>query len=145
MPVAPAYDWTGFYVGGHGSVSWSHTSSSVFDTPTGAIVSAPVGGTASAVHGGGQIGFDYMMPSRVVIGFLADVSSGETRSSTTVDAFGTSTNQSQTYESGTVRGRLGYAFDRVLLYGTGGWAWSNGQSTRTQVTGAVNLATAGTV
>ncbi len=30
---------------------------------------------------------------------------------------------------GTVRGRLGYAFDRVLVYGTGGFAYANVKST----------------
>jgi opacity protein-like surface antigen len=31
-----------------------------------------------------------------------------------------------------------------LLYGTGGWAWSSNQYIRTQLTGTLNLATAGT-
>jgi outer membrane immunogenic protein len=30
-----------------------------------------------------------------------------------------------------VRGRLGYAWNNVLLYGTGGWAWGNSSSTNT--------------
>ena len=52
--------------------------------------------------------------------------------------------QTTVFDSETVRGRLGYAFDNVLLYGTGGWAWSNDQFIRTQLTGTLNLATAGT-
>jgi outer membrane immunogenic protein len=43
-----------------------------------------------------------------------------------------------------VRGRLGYALDNVLFYGTAGWAWSSDQAIRTQLTGAFNNATAGT-
>ena len=33
--------------------------------------------------------------------------------------------------TGTVRGRIGYAFDNVLLYGTGGYAWANNKITLT--------------
>ena len=32
---------------------------------------------------------------------------------------------------GTVRGRLGYAFYYVLLYGTGGYAWADNRITAT--------------
>ena len=37
--------------------------------------------------------------------------------------------------SGTVRGRLGYAFDKWLVYGTGGFAWTYNQFKRTQIEG----------
>ena len=30
---------------------------------------------------------------------------------------------------GTVRGRVGYAFDQVLVYGTGGYAWADNRIT----------------
>src|SRR4030095_5703184 len=30
---------------------------------------------------------------------------------------------------GTVRGRVGYAFDQVLIYGTGGYAWADNRFT----------------
>jgi outer membrane immunogenic protein len=31
---------------------------------------------------------------------------------------------------GTVRGRVGYAFDQVLIYGTGGYAWADNRTDR---------------
>ena len=37
---------------------------------------------------------------------------------------------------GTVRARVGYAFDHFLLYGTGGLAWTFDQVTRTQIAGS---------
>jgi opacity protein-like surface antigen len=125
--MAPLYDWTGFYIGGHISESWSHTNSTTTNTVSGAVVDSG-SENRSDFHGGGQVGYDYMMPSRFVIGILADVSSGNSNSST----FSNHSDSSKTDVSGTVRGRLGYAFNNVLLYGTGGWAWSTGSVTRTQ-------------
>jgi len=153
-PAAPAYrplvvplvfDWTGPYVGGHGSFSWSHTSSTTIDLPTGASTTATE--DTSHAHGGGQIGYDYEMPSRFVLGIVADFTTGESTNSTTSNAAGTvvESHVTKTNMSGTVRGRFGYALDSVLLYGTGGWAWATGSANRSQLAGTVNGAGPGTV
>jgi opacity protein-like surface antigen len=142
VPPSANYDWTGFYIGGHGDFSSSSTGGSTVNLAMGANAS-PVDNSLPSWHGGMQLGFDYMMPSRVLLGIAADVTSGETATTRTTDAFGTAANQTTVFDSETVRGRLGYAFDNVLLYGTIGWAWSSNQYVRTQLTGALNNATAG--
>jgi opacity protein-like surface antigen len=141
VPPSANYDWTGFYIGGHGEFSRSSTNGSTINRATGATASA-VNDNLPSWHGGMQLGFDYMMPSRVLLGIEADATSGGTRTRNT-DAFGTAANQTTVFDSETVRGRLGYAFDNVLLYGTAGWAWSSNQYVRTQLTGTLNNATAG--
>jgi opacity protein-like surface antigen len=142
---APAadYDWTGFYIGAHVDDSWSKTGGSTVNTASGAASAAIIADTPNW-HGGIQAGYDYMMPSRVVIGLSADVSSGGTRVNTASDASGVSANQTVVFDSEAVRARLGYAVDNFLFYGTGGWAWSNNQYIRTQLTGTLHQATAGT-
>ena len=141
--IQTVYDWTALYIGAHGSVSWNNDTTTVTNTATGTTF--PSGsGSRTLWHGGGQIGFDYMLPAHIVIGLVTDVSSGNSNTVTTAEAAGTSTTTGKTFENGTVRGRLGYAFDRLLVYGTGGWAWSSGTVTRTQLTGTAGGAIAGT-
>lgn len=75
--------------------------------------------------GGVQGGYNWQLGSTpFVIGIETDISFGSISSS-----WG-GTNQFDPYYGkdsatmfGTVRGRIGYAFDRVLVYGTGGLAW----------------------
>jgi outer membrane immunogenic protein len=140
---APNYDWTGFYVGPHVSGGWFRSNGNTVNTPTGAAFPAANGNT-SQWGGGIQLGFDYMMPSRMVIGLTADMSSGGTKTTTISDASGTSANRTTVFDSETVRARIGYAADNILYYATGGGAWSNDQFVRTQLTGVLNNATAGT-
>src|SRR5271169_1560555 len=64
---APQYDWTGFYLGAHALYSWSHNNFQTEDTATGHEF-APGSNNTSAPHFGGQIGYDYMLPSRWVLG-----------------------------------------------------------------------------
>ncbi len=137
------YDWTGLHVGGHVGNASLATSGSTVNTVTG-TTSGSIYANPPNWYGGVQFGYDYMLPSRVVLGVEADVSSGGIRQTTTTEAAGTSTNLTTVFDSETVRARLGYALDNILLYGTGGWAWSNNQYVRTQLTGTLNLATAGT-
>lgn len=140
------YDWTGLYLGGRVDYSRANIDSTTINTATG-VLDTSFGGATSNFHGGGQAGFDYMMMSRVVIGVLADVTTGDRRTTTISNAAGTNvrTEESKTVGSGTVRGRLGYVFGNVLLYGTGGWAWTSATATRTQVVGKTSSATPGTI
>ena len=131
MVEAPAvYDWTGFYIGGNLGYAFSGDDrvglQSSFDYSINDIDKLELSG----VFGGAQIGADWQWNS-LVLGAIADV-----EGSTTYDDF-TKTFVAKTGADlkvhasddidwwGTVRGRHGWAIDRVLIYGTGGLAWAD--------------------
>ncbi|WP_069307046.1 outer membrane protein [Methylobrevis pamukkalensis] len=124
IPAAPEapmeaaiFDWTGIYAGAN--IGYGFGGEDVIGTrPPGLGV-----GTAeiSGVFGGLQVGYNYQMGSAVV-GIEADlqladieddVSNGTVSGTATVDWFGT------------VRPRVGFAYDRTLFYGTGGLAYGH--------------------
>ncbi len=88
--------------------------------------------------GGGQIGYNYQFTpgSGVVIGFEADAQYVDFGRDRNRFAFTPGLNPGALVFNpnglsgldffGTVRGRLGYAWDRTLLYGTGGFAYGSG-------------------
>lgn len=80
------------------------------------------------VIGGGTIGCNRQY-DRIVIGLEADISATSQRSTSAVTLLGTAlVTTSLTRELdvlGTVRGRLGYAFDNTLIYATGGLAYAH--------------------
>jgi len=148
VPV-PVFTWTGFYAGinagyGFGTGNDNNRTTTVLAT---APVFAP-GAVGAAVFnnrnnnegfvGGGQIGYNYQFTpgSGVVIGVEADaqyVDFGSQRNNASI--IGANVNNltfvnpnglSGLDYFGTVRGRLGYAFDRTLVYGTGGFAYGGG-------------------
>lgn len=120
-PVVAAYNWSGFYLGGHGGWGTGDASAS----SAGFSRSPSIDGW----FGGGQAGYNWQgAGSPWVFGIEADISGGDiggsqaflgTTVSTSLDLFGT------------VRGRIGYAFDGVMVYGTGGWAWGKNKVTLT--------------
>lgn len=118
---APAFNWSGFYLGGHVGAGWaSAATNDILDFDL-----KPKG-----VVGGIQGGFNYQFSNRIVVGLEADVSFADMNAGrNVVHVFGplVTTNRSafpiDTF--GTVRGRVGYAFDRLLPYATGGFAWAN--------------------
>jgi len=155
---APAYSWTGWYVGGNAGASFGHaktdfnaapatvnTTFGSFDTPglAGSAITEPAG-----VIGGGQIGYNWQFSPILVAGLEADIqASGERDSITLTGPFsftgvgqpvtGTTVIDYQTKIDwfGTVRGRIGYLFGdgAVMTYVTGGLAYGkvdlNGTST----------------
>jgi outer membrane immunogenic protein len=118
--VSPATNWSGFYVGAMGGYGWSNS------------VSASVGGvnlgTANTDalkggFGGGTIGYNWQAPgSQFVWGFEVDAAGGSIGYSET---FGPAVVRDRINAMGSVTGRLGVAFDSVLLYAKGGYAWAN--------------------
>jgi outer membrane immunogenic protein len=140
-PPTPVYNWTGFYIGGNVGYGWSHGDFTNTITATLGDIQRTASNSGSikgeGVLGGGQIGFNYEFPSHWVLGIEADIDATHITSSTsgcftgagqiTTAVCGTRNNKLEDF--GTVRGRLGYAFNNVLVYGTGGWAWGHGTNT----------------
>lgn len=120
----PTYNWNGFYIGGHVGYGWGHTSENVFD-PAGTLVDS-VGFDSNGAFGGGQIGLNYMLTPNWVLGLEADISGADIKGSVSAcAATGCATGNTKVDDFGTVRGRIGYAWNNVLFYGTGGWAWGH--------------------
>jgi high affinity Mn2+ porin len=138
-PVPQAYDWTGLYVGGHlgyagGRSNWSlppdlASSFSLYQ-------SSDIFTGAGSYFGGLQIGYDYMLPNRIVLGAQLDasfpgfprneISIGGTSIFSTPE-IGLASYGENVLHSGTLRGRVGYAPGNWLFYATGGFAWTYDQ------------------
>jgi outer membrane immunogenic protein len=115
--VAPAFTWTGLYLGGHGGYGWGRIRSI---DPTGLTPDSTVdtkGGLA-----GGQIGYLYQM-GPWVLGVEGTMAWSDVKFNS-VGPFGIGTINVKNDYIGTVAGRAGYAFDRALLYGKGGVAFT---------------------
>jgi outer membrane immunogenic protein len=118
LPVA--YDWTGFYVGGHVGYGWA-------DKDWRDAFGLATTHTSDGFLGGGQVGFNYQI-NQFVLGVEGDVSWANLTGSST-QTFGlaapvTSTFNTDVEWTATLTGRLGVAFDRWLVYGKGGVAWA---------------------
>ena len=128
-PIPPAFTWTGFYVGANAGYGFRGGSSSYTDATYGTVTES---GSKGGFVGGGQIGYNYQLTpgSGWVLGAEADFQ-GTTFGRRGDGSIGTTSYYGVAPSLdwfGTVRGRLGYAFDRWLVYGTGGFAYGGGSA-----------------
>lgn len=152
IPMAPAFSWTGFYIGANVGGAWTPNNGGSDFGPLfpGFIVLAPQariptvfpgqldvlggGGRQSGVIGGGQVGYNWQV-NQFVLGFEADAQgtglNGGSASATR--SFGppillATVNQTVTVDFGRIdwmasfRGRAGFAVNQALFYVTGGAA-----------------------
>jgi outer membrane immunogenic protein len=158
-PPAPAFSWTGFYIGGNIGYAAEHDSSGTtnFNQPA-AVVSTPQSfvGSGSSFAGGVQGGYNMQFAPSWVLGVEGDwdsvkLSSGNFCRTTDngppcADAGRGFLNMSETTDwLASVRGRLGWVWNGVLVYGTGGGAWGKVNTTLNAtclVAGCGNNATA---
>jgi outer membrane immunogenic protein len=137
-PYAPysagVYDWSGLYIGvnagyGVGTSNWTDPNNpNPAGTPsTGdfTITGFLVGGTVGANFQTGEFVFGVEVDGDGS-GIRGTAAPASGFCALTTAALSTATGcQTQNTWMGTARGRIGYAFDRVLVYGTGGLALGN--------------------
>jgi outer membrane immunogenic protein len=131
MPYkAPAYvgvyNWTGFYLGINGGYAWADSDWNGF-----AVNNKPSGGMVGVTAGYNWQGAG----SPFVFGLEGDIDWAFIDGSTPCFAVGLAC-QTKNNWFGTVRGRVGYAFDRFLPYVTGGLAVGDIEANLVPFTGA---------
>jgi opacity protein-like surface antigen len=116
-PPIANYDWSGLYFGGNVGYGRGYGRNTLFDpNPTAADSSF------GSLFGGMQFGYNYRLPSRLLVGIEGDFSfpnyldDGIVASRSTPASFVT---EKLDFVS-TLRARAGYAFDHWLFYATGG-------------------------
>jgi outer membrane immunogenic protein len=103
----PYTSWAGFYIGGHAGGGWIESGNTAF-------------------VGGGQVGYNWQFAPNWILGIEADISGADWGGTNTVAVpGGTLAVTSDLNWLASVRGRLGYTWDRYMLYFTGGGAWAD--------------------
>ena len=140
----PVLSWTGFYVGANAGGLWSGNNSGSLQIYGGqpgltpALSAIPAGRNVfnnyGGFLGGGQVGYNYQLMQRFVIGAEADIQ-GMAGNAGAANFTGVSSADGTTYTTygkassnlqyiGTVRGRVGYlVMPTLLAYGTAGFAY----------------------
>ncbi|WP_377295710.1 outer membrane protein [Rhizobium sp. SGZ-381] len=108
--AAPAFSWTGAYIGVLGGYGWGNGD---FD--------GGVNGSEDFDGGriGGFVGYNWELSSGFLVGLEGDVNYDWNEETVAGADVGTDF-------SGSVRGRVGYAMDRAVIFAAGGWTATNG-------------------
>jgi outer membrane immunogenic protein len=123
VAAAPVFTWTGFYVGVNAGYGWNTNDDDVVIPGVGTFEADDEGGFV----GGGQVGYNYQIGS-FVLGLETDIQYADIGGDTNFGGILTGDDDDESWFS-TVRARAGVAFDRALIYATGGLAYgevSNG-------------------
>jgi outer membrane immunogenic protein len=128
-PATPTWSWAGFYAGLNAGGGWDADPHNIVISTTPLLGGYPAttnGTKASGALGGATFGYNWQR-SNVVFGLEADIDASSIRNSFSprvINTFGdTLTAEKDLNYVSTIRGRLGLAFNNVLVYGTGGFAF----------------------
>ncbi len=134
-PMAPppiVWNWTGFYVGINGGGGWARST----QTDTAGTTSGSYNQSGALV--GGTIGYNWQM-TNWVLGIEADWDWANINGNVTTANCTNGTCFTNLRSFGTVRPRLGYAWDRWLVYATGGLAWGDIKVGQDSCAGALTI------
>ncbi len=137
---APAFSWTGFYIGG--DIGAAFTSTSVSGTGLAAYEYAthgllPGSLSSSGFMGGGYVGYNYQLNQNFVLGLEGDFQGTSNSKSYTANYDGAIfTTKASLDWLAAINGRLGVAYDRALFYAIGGVAWAGANGSFSATDGA---------
>jgi outer membrane immunogenic protein len=129
----PPYSWTGFYIGANIGADWTRTKTTASADPIGWLFQTPFVNAAgtrtlsdTSVIGGVQAGYNWQY-NVFVAGIEADISGLNANETSIVDPLvpccgGIMIQSFKQTVFATLRPRIGVAFDRTLVYATGGLA-----------------------
>jgi outer membrane immunogenic protein len=137
---APAFNWTGFYFGGHAGAGFGTSESTLTSLNVAGlgIIPGAIGPLPLASHnvngfiGGGQVGYNWQFSPVFVAGIEGDFSwSGMEGDAPCLVVLSCGTKVNWVAD---ITGRVGFTVDRALIYLKGGAAWAD-----TEYSVALNL------
>jgi outer membrane immunogenic protein len=140
-PLVRVFSWTGFYVGADIGYAWGRDSTTEYFTATNTLTGLKWDYDLKGVTGGLFAGGNYQT-GPLVLGVEADIELADIKGGFNDPALGGAGNTRIDWQ-GSVRGRLGFAADKALFYGTGGLAYANISHTYNNLVAGTAETTAG--
>jgi len=135
-PPVPLFTWNGFYIGANVGGKWAFIDDTVTSGGTSVTFSDD---RNSSWIAGGQLGYNWQAPgSPWVFGIEGDIDAQDFHRDRVIGAaigpfIAGDTFSFESKWQASLRGRIGYAIDRTLLYATGGAAFTQVKGTATLV------------
>lgn len=119
MPMPMVHNWAGSYVGGFIGGAHALWIDDFYRNNNHGHAELPIDG----IEGGLWLGYNMYVSPKWIAG--AEVDLGLSNASETTEVFDNDSTYASVNHFGSLRGRLGYVTDKVLLYGTAGIAFAN--------------------
>jgi outer membrane immunogenic protein len=136
----PAYDWSGFYIGGYGGYGFNNQNLNNALGPAG-FANFTTNWETHGAFGGGEAGYNWMM-GNILFGIEGDAAGTNIQGRDNfalTDVNGAPMDDFNKLKwVGSIRVRSGIAVDRLLLFFDGGWAFGDITHTNTVAGGAVD-------
>ncbi len=138
--IAQVFNWSGYYIGGQLAYSEGTDHLLEYFTASGAFTGFQRKHDVTGFTGGGYAGYNYQA-GYWVFGLEGDIDGGKIKGGW-IDTPTGGQGSTNLDVQGSLRGRIGIANDKVLIYGTGGAAFGNIGHTYTNLrTGIVETTT----
>jgi outer membrane immunogenic protein len=122
-PHYPAFSWTGFYLGADVGYAWGRDTTTEYLTGTNTFTGLKWDYAPKGAVGGVYTGGNYQV-GPMVLGLETDIELAGIKGGFNDPPLGGAGNTKIDWQ-GSFRGRLGFAADKALFYGTGGLAYAN--------------------